>query len=128
MASTSNKKGTVTHTIGEFTASVEVLYDVTFEYDPGVWRTANGDGWPGTLDVEFVIITTSASEILATIREIWENTYGEDGPSCPLSLADVVDLKENAWAEQLAEEFELDSGDEEDDDAPEPDYEPREED
>lgn len=67
------------------TVEVDVVIDVTIEDDPGVWRTKNGDGWPGTSDV---------------VNVTWEYAAGDAARTA--AVAEAVD----AW---MDDEFEDDN-------------------
>jgi hypothetical protein len=47
---------------------VEVEVSGQWSYDPGCWRTANGDGWPPSFDIDSFDIENE-SEVLACVRE-----------------------------------------------------------
>ena len=70
-----------------FFASLDV--EVDYEYDRGVWRTANGDGIPPSLEIEKIRITSTVEQIRDQIPADWAvNPPIADAEIC-LALAEI---------------------------------------
>lgn len=102
--STTTKTFNVDFTFDGWTVPIDVEASVTWTYDPGCWRTANGDGWPASYDIDGVEIQDTAADLHPQIVEAW----GEDFPDvpCPIDVS-AVERAFEAAKEHIADTFEI---------------------
>jgi len=106
--STTTKTFNVPFTFDGWTVPLDVEASVTWTLDPGCYRTANGDGWPASSDIDSVTISATAADLHPQIVEAW----GEDFPDvpCPIDVA-AVERAFKAAKEHIADTFEIPADD-----------------